>query len=141
MKTIDYCRALKKKLAITSDYQLAKQLGLQRQTVSHYVNGHRAFDQPIALRVAEILEISPEKVIADMELERASSPELQEVWKRIAKKVAFVGGAAIGTALLFNLQPGGADSGQLALFAAVLPNPCVLCKVIDPAHIEGTSGA
>ena len=87
MKTLEYCVALKRRLNITSDYELAKRLGVSKTTISNYTTGRRAFDVSIAARVAEMLELDPMKVIADMELERGTNDAL---WSRIAKKVALV---------------------------------------------------
>lgn len=93
MKTIDYCKAAKKKLGITSDYALAKELKLTRSAISFLVNGHCAMSTTTAAKIAEILELDEIKVIADVELERGTNDEL---WKRIAKKVATIALVAIG---------------------------------------------
>jgi len=89
VKTTEYLDAVKKRLAIASDYALQVPLAVTKQTISRYRNGG-TFDHLVALRVADVLELAPEKVIADMELERTTVPELQAVWKRISRKVAGV---------------------------------------------------
>lgn len=97
MNTADYCAALKRRLKIESDYGLAKRLGFSRQRVSNYTNGLRVFDNETAVRVAELLQLDPLRVIADMELERASSPDQRKFWERIkaaAVLAAFYVGAA-----------------------------------------------
>jgi transcriptional regulator with XRE-family HTH domain len=85
LKTLEYCVALKRRLKITSDYELAKRLDVSKTTISNYTTGRRAFDVSMSVRVAEMLELDPLKVIADTELERGTNDEL---WSRIAKKVA-----------------------------------------------------
>lgn len=87
MKTTQYCAAMKQRLQITSDYALAKALGVPKQTISNYANGVRTFDNTMAAKVAEILDVPVMKVIADMELERGTNDEL---WKRIARRAAGV---------------------------------------------------
>src|SRR4051812_26521993 len=87
MDTADYCAALKRRLKISSDYALAKALAVSKQAISKYVNGERAFDTTMAVRVAELLELDPMKVIADCEIERGGDVEL---WRRVSRKVAAV---------------------------------------------------
>jgi plasmid maintenance system antidote protein VapI len=116
VKTKDYCRAAKIKLGVTSDYALAKHLGVQRQTISNYVNGHRVFDNTMAARISEILDVDLVKVIADLELERGTNDEL---WKRIARKVAAVAVVAIGAGSI------GAPSPAPAQGTSV-PTVCIM---------------
>lgn len=119
MKTADYCAALKRRWKITSDYELAKRLGVAKQTVSNYVNGHRVFDNTTAARVAEILELEPMRVIADAELERGSSREL---WTRIRDAAAIAGAMIGGAVLLYAL--GEFNNNGIAhalMMALVLP--------------------
>jgi lysophospholipase L1-like esterase len=111
MKTVEYLDAVKKKLGIESDYGLQKPLNVTKQTVSRYRTGNGTFDQVVALRVAAILALPPAKVIADIELERATLPELQDVWRDIAKKVAvLLLGVSAGGAFV---TPGSADASTL----------------------------
>lgn len=88
MKTVQYLDAVKEKAGIASDYALAKRLGLTTSAISNYRHGRSSPDNLVAVRVAGILGIDPMVVIADIELERATHPELREVWRRLASKVA-----------------------------------------------------
>lgn len=99
MQTIEYLAAAKAKLQISSDYELAKRLGVSRQSVSDLVHG-ATMKNSTAARVAEILEIDPLRVIADAELERASGPEQRKLWERIAARVAAGVLVAIGAATI-----------------------------------------
>jgi transcriptional regulator with XRE-family HTH domain len=80
MKTAEYCAAAKQKLTLTSDYALAKALGVTRASVSLLINGHSVMSNTTAARIAEILELPLQRVIADAELERGSDGEL---WRRL----------------------------------------------------------
>ena len=93
MNTRSYMAAAKKALGGCSDYRLAKEIGITRGAVSFLVNGHIVMSVTTAAKLAEILELDPMKVIADAELERGTNDEL---WKRIAKKVAAVAVVTIG---------------------------------------------
>lgn len=118
MKTTEYCAALKRRWKISSDYELAKRLGVSKQAISNYVNGQRAFDVTTAARVAEILELEPLRVIADMELERGSSPEL---WKRL-RDAAAIAGVMVAGALLYQVLAGGFDiNGFASALALAVP--------------------
>lgn len=129
MKTTQYLDAVKKRLNITSDYGLQKPLGVTKSGVSWLANGG-TMSNTTAARVAEILDLPLARVIADMEIERGTNDEL---WKRIAKKVAFVGGAAAGVALLYKLHSAGADFDQLhqAILIAALPldRLCIMLSI------------
>ena len=117
MKTTrQYVAEVKRALGISSDYELAKRLGVSRQSISNYANGLRAFEPTMAARVAEILDLEPLQVIADAELERGSAPDL---WKRL-RDAAVIAGAAIAAALLYRAASGGLDiTGISTAFAAL----------------------
>lgn len=85
MKTAQYLDAAKQKLGIKSDYALAPCLGMTKQAISKMRNRPLVMSNTTAAKVAEILDLDPLRVIADMELERGSNDEL---WKRIAQRVA-----------------------------------------------------
>ena len=85
MKTADYCAAAKQKLTLASDYALAKALGVTRASVSLLINGRSVMSNTTAARIAEILELPLQRVIADAELERGSDLEL---WKRLREAAA-----------------------------------------------------
>jgi plasmid maintenance system antidote protein VapI len=87
MNTVQYLNAAKRKLEISSDYALAKRLGITKASISLLVNGRSVMSNTTAAKIAEILELDPLRVIADMELERGTNDEL---WRRIARKVAGV---------------------------------------------------
>ncbi len=87
MKTAQYIAAAKKALGGISDYALAKHLNVTKASISLLVNGRSVMSNTTAARVAEILDLDPLKVIADMELERGTNDEL---WRRIARRAAVV---------------------------------------------------
>lgn len=91
MNTLEYFEAVKVKLNITSDYKLAKALGISRQLASKYATGKSVPGPLVAFRVAEILGDQPWAVLADFERERAENlgndAEAYE-WQDIIKKSA-----------------------------------------------------
>lgn len=99
MKTQEYLAACKEKLNITTDYKLAKALGVQQSLVTKYLRGQVVPGPLVAYRVAEILGDQPFAVMADFEAERAEkmgkADDVQE-WQGIIKKIA---GGAMGILL------------------------------------------
>lgn len=95
MKTIDYLDALRAKLGTSSDYSLQKPLCVGKQTISRYRQGFGYFDDAVAIRVAAILDISPEQVIADCHAEREKNEEVKKIWKSIAEKFAATAGCIL----------------------------------------------
>jgi hypothetical protein len=100
MKTVEYLDACKAKLELTSDYQLAKVLGLRPSALSAYRNNGGTFGRSTQKKVAKILEIHPLRVRADAELERATSPEERALWRELVAKIGGVLVAAGAGALL-----------------------------------------
>lgn len=79
----DYLDEMQKTLGLSSDYALAKALGVARSTVSRYRSG-RPLDLECAWIIAEALNIDPSEIIAVAEIERAErsqDPEKAATWK------------------------------------------------------------
>lgn len=72
---------------LTSDYQLAKLLGVSRQAVSHWQNGRHELDQTTAVQVAELLQVDPMQVMAELQCARASNTRERHVWERYRGRV------------------------------------------------------
>lgn len=88
MNTIEYLDAVKAARQITSDYALAKVLGITQSTISGYRAGRSRIDDDVALTVAEILGLHPLHVIASANAERAKTPEQRERWSGVMEKFA-----------------------------------------------------
>ncbi len=82
--TIQWLDAIKKARGLSSDYAVAKALGVTAQVISHYRNGRRAFDPYTAAKVAELVGVEPMQVIASVEAERARNDEQRAFWRRLA---------------------------------------------------------
>lgn len=107
MKTVEYLDAVKRASGLASDYQLAHVLGVTRSAVSLYRNKKSVFDNTVALKIAELLNVDPMTVIADCELERGST---FEGWKRWAAGfVLTLGAATLGA----TIAPGSTEARTL----------------------------
>ena len=83
MNTLELLEAVKAKRCISSDYALAKALGVTQQAVSSYRSGNSIINDDVCLSVAAILGMEPIFVIAQANSERAKTPELKARWMGI----------------------------------------------------------
>lgn len=87
MKTSrDYIDELKQKLAIKSDYEIAKELGISFQSVSFYRLGKRALDDYTASRIADELGIEPMQIVAAANLEREKCEKKRGYWLKMLER-------------------------------------------------------
>lgn len=86
--TVEYLNAVKARRDLPSDYAAAKLLGVTRAAVSRYRLGQGYFEDIVALRVAEILEIDPMEVIAAVNLERARTESDRLTWTAFLEKIS-----------------------------------------------------
>lgn len=88
--TLYYLQKVKTTRGITSDYALAKCLGVNKQSIYGYQNGWVLRDE-ICLAVAKELEIDPIDILLAIWVERAKRDEskpLEKVYRKIAKLYA-----------------------------------------------------
>lgn len=105
--TVDYLDALKAKLGLPSDYAAAKLLGVSRAACSRYRTGVSTFDDEVAFKVAELLEINPLEVIVSARAERAANEDARSRWESYWDNFS----------ANFRLPVSPADTRQLRLFA------------------------
>lgn len=86
MNTLELLEAVKTARCITSDYALAKALGVTQSTVSNYRTGRSRIDDDVALSIADILGLHPLAVIATANAERAKTPEQRARWSGVMEK-------------------------------------------------------
>jgi len=70
----------------SSWYGLAALLHTHKNTVYNWKGGHTVVDRRFAPRIAELLEESPEYVLACLEAEREHDDQVLKVWHRIAAR-------------------------------------------------------
>ena len=99
MKTLDYISAIKKKHNVTSDYAVAKLIGITPQKMSGYATGDALPGTLNCMKIAEVLEVNPLQVLADIEIERAEKQGKEDVareWSGVLERI----GAALMTLLV-----------------------------------------
>jgi transcriptional regulator with XRE-family HTH domain len=80
MNTLEFLDAVKARHGFSSDYALAKLLGVAPQNISSYRSGRRIIDDDMCLSIAQALDIHPFQVIASANAERAKTPEQRARW-------------------------------------------------------------
>jgi transcriptional regulator with XRE-family HTH domain len=110
MNTIEYLDAVRERLNLGSDYKLAKVLGVHQTTISNYRHGRSALADDVAVRVAELLQLDPARVLADMAAERSSSEAVRAIWSRVAATLS------VAAVAVFASVPGDAKAASLKAF-------------------------
>ena len=85
MTAAEYLDALQAKLGVNSDYAVARVIGVSKQAASRYRLGMAHFDDEIAQKVAEILEMHPAIVMLDMYADRTRDEKTKSLWQEIAQ--------------------------------------------------------
>ena len=113
MNSAQFLDAVKAKHALRSDYQAGKFLGIKQGRISMYRTGRRQFDDATCLLFAKALDLGPLHVIAEIQAERAKEPELERVWKALARMTKKATVAALTIIILgsASMAPMPADGG------------------------------
>lgn len=80
-KSAELMDALKAKIGITSDYALAKKLGVNRARISAYRQGNEKPDFYICVKAGIFLNLDPVKIAAEIELEKEKNEERRGFWR------------------------------------------------------------
>lgn len=84
MKAALYLCALKLHTGIDSDNGIAKLLGVSRAYIGDVKMERTGFGNEMALKIAAILGVHPAKILADLAIDRAATPEERLVWREVA---------------------------------------------------------
>ncbi len=76
-----YLNKIAKLTETGSDYAAAKILGITRQRISNYRTGRNSFDNEIAFKIAVMLDMNPSEVIAELNFDKAKTPEKKKFWQ------------------------------------------------------------
>lgn len=112
MRTNEYLDAVRERLNLSSDYRLAKVLGVHTTAITNYRHGRSRLADHVAVKVAELLQLDPARVLADMAAERSTSEEVKAIWSRVAATLS-VAALAISASV-----PGDAKAANLKGFQA-----------------------
>lgn len=89
MFTADFLNDIQAAYGLTSDYQLAKKLGVTPQSIANYRHGRSFFSDEVALKVAHLLELDPLMILACANADRYArqgAPEVFDFWVALANQ-------------------------------------------------------
>lgn len=82
----DFVKKLKKRYDISSDYGMAKILGLSRQTMSAHKSGRaKHFSEETAYKIGELTNEDPAYAMVVLAIDRAKDEKVREAWRRVAR--------------------------------------------------------
>lgn len=106
MKAADWIDRVKTAKKWESDYRVAKELLLSRNTISNYrVGARHTMDESTSIKVAHALNIDPAIVLADQAMEMTKNDEARSAWSAILERL---GGVAASVFLSAGLIGGAA---------------------------------
>jgi len=85
--TADYIEAVKARYGLDSWAATARYLDVSDQSVRLWRRGHSMQDAT-ALRIAELLNLCPARVLADVAAERSENPDVRAAWIKAADALA-----------------------------------------------------
>lgn len=88
MNTPEYLDLVRATLHLPSDYALQKPLGVTKSQLSKYRTGRDSLSDALVLRIAEICQLDAVKVLLDMHIERAKTPEVRASWVELSEKIS-----------------------------------------------------
>lgn len=92
----------------TSDYQLAKALGVSTQRLSNYRGVARGrMGDEVAVKIAKLAGVPAARILGELNAEKTKSPDARAVWLRIAQYAAGV--VIVSTLLIGGIQPAQAS--------------------------------
>ena len=135
MKTTELLDAVKAAKGITTDYALAKELGLPTQRISDYYKGRgtRYPDEFTCLQIARALGRDYAEVQAAVRIEAEKDESRREVWRDYFKSISRQA-AATALSLLFVIlssTPAPAEAARLASIALIVAG-IVGLKLLTP---------
>lgn len=113
-KTTEYLNRVKEKLAISSNYAVAKALEIERQRINDYYRGDRVPDSYACTKIAILLGEDPTLVIAEIQAENEKNAKKKGFWRDFALRVGKL--AVVIAASIFMLfsapEPVAANGGK-----------------------------
>lgn len=91
MKAAEWIDRVKTQQGWDSDYRVAKELGLSRNTISTYRGGRsQTMDNETAAKVAAVMGENPAAIIIDQVAERSKDPEISTALHKVAQSLCIL---------------------------------------------------
>jgi transcriptional regulator with XRE-family HTH domain len=78
----------KEKLGVESDYALAKKLDIPNPRISEYRSGKARPDAYACARLAEVLDMDPFELLAQVEAATEKNEARRSYWRAVAERIA-----------------------------------------------------
>jgi transcriptional regulator with XRE-family HTH domain len=101
--TRNFLKDLKQRHGLKTDGDLHRLLGVSRERISKYQQGHDHFGDEMCIQVAELLDLNPAYVLACVAAERTKSESARKAWRHVAAATA----AALIAAVSVQIAQGG----------------------------------
>lgn len=124
MKSADFLDLLQRHFGVDSDNKLARCLRWDRVRISKYRTGRREFDDATCAEVADILDLAPAYVMAQIAAERADCTRVREVWQSLARMLEHAGPSKAALVLVCVLFGSMASDFAYGMQTAA---DCILC--------------
>lgn len=121
MELSEIIEKAKTRANITSDYALAKVLGIDRRIVSDWKRGKKHPNNEEAIKLATLAGIEDMRVIAEIEMRSANTEKKREFWKSYIDTrglTATLGLIALGLSILAAPEPAEANILQMQNYSA-----------------------
>lgn len=92
--------AVKHAAGVTSDYALAKTLGIPNARVCDYYKGRRAPDEFTCLKIAEALGKPLNTIIATVKASSEKDAKRREAWEQYMKRLGGIAASFFGAAII-----------------------------------------
>lgn len=122
MKTDQLLNAVKAKLELRRDADLARTLETSTARIAQWRKGQRAPDEQACFQIADILGVDPAAVIALVKAERETEPAKAAFWRMQAGKYA----AALGVLTMLNSGSVAAAIGHGYTAAVKITAVCIM---------------
>lgn len=87
----DYAEKAINRYGLTGYNNLARELGLNKATLSFFRSGKALPSESTMIKLAELAGLPKEEALIDLNLWRSKDkPELQKVWQRLAKMIGAI---------------------------------------------------
>ncbi len=123
MEIIELLEKAKNRANITSDYALAKVIGVHTGTVANWKKGKQHPSNEEAVKLATLAGLDEMQVIAEIELRTANSEKKKEFWKNYIESrgvAACLSLTALGIALVLTPEPASASVLHLQNYGEIL---------------------
>lgn len=133
----DYAEKAIRRFSLTGYNNLARELGLNKATVSYFRSGKALPSEDTMVKLAELAGMPKEEALIDLNLWRSKDkPELQKIWLRLSK---MIGCAALFSVLSTYANACNSNVNESAKIYYATNNiyyaTNIYCEVVDSPYI------